>query len=198
MPDPSAVRRIDQFIAAAQSAAATVEVILPDAQRLNAALMNAAAGNDCIILAEPDDLDPALFSVFRQNSRVTTQPSKEQLKTAAVGVTDAFCAVASTGSVCLTMSGHLTSHASMLTRKHIVVVDGTTIVARPRDVFTETMGLKNGLSRSFSFITGPSATADMGPLVRGVHGPGAIHIIVLERPDIVNDQTVQEADDARN
>jgi L-lactate dehydrogenase complex protein LldG len=198
MPDPSDVRLIDQFIAAAVSAAATVEVILPDAELLNAALMKAVAGHDCIIFAEPDDLDPALFSIFRQDPRVITQPSTEQLKTATVGVTDAFCAVASTGSVCVTMSDHLTSHASMLTRKHIVVVDGTTIVARPRDVFSETMGLKNGLSRSFSFITGPSATADMGPLVRGVHGPGAIHIIVLTQPDIVNGQKTPEADDARN
>ena len=37
-----------------------------------------------------------------------------------------------------------------------------------------------GLTRSFSFITGSSATADMGPLVRGVHGPGQLHIIILE------------------
>ena len=29
------------------------------------------------------------------------------------------------------------------------------------------------------FVTGPSATADMGPLVRGVHGPHKLHIIVL-------------------
>jgi len=29
------------------------------------------------------------------------------------------------------------------------------------------------------FVTGPSATADMGPLVRGVHGPHKLHILVL-------------------
>jgi len=29
------------------------------------------------------------------------------------------------------------------------------------------------------FVTGPSATADMGPLVRGVHGPHQLHVIVL-------------------
>jgi L-lactate dehydrogenase complex protein LldG len=28
--------------------------------------------------------------------------------------------------------------------------------------------------------TGPSATADMGALVEGVHGPHEVHVIVLE------------------
>jgi L-lactate dehydrogenase complex protein LldG len=36
-----------------------------------------------------------------------------------------------------------------------------------------------GLTRDFVFITGPSATADMGPLVRGVHGPHRQHVIVV-------------------
>ena len=45
--------------------------------------------------------------------------------------------------------------------------------------FSEAYLEGKGLKRSFTFITGPSATADMGPLVRGVHGPGKLHIIVL-------------------
>ncbi|MFW5973924.1 MAG: LUD domain-containing protein, partial [Natrialbaceae archaeon] len=28
--------------------------------------------------------------------------------------------------------------------------------------------------------TGPSATADMGTLVQGVHGPHEVHVVVLE------------------
>ena len=48
-----------------------------------------------------------------------------------------------------------------------------------RDLFREDVLDGKGLSRSFVFITGPSATADMGPLVRGVHGPHRLHIIVL-------------------
>ena len=54
------------------------------------------------------------------------------------------------------------------------------IVPRVRDLFSREVLEGKGLARSFTFITGPSATADMGPLVRGVHGPGKLHIIVLE------------------
>jgi L-lactate dehydrogenase complex protein LldG len=36
------------------------------------------------------------------------------------------------------------------------------------------------LKRNLVFITGPSATADMGPLVVGVHGPHRVLILLLE------------------
>ncbi|MGE5316087.1 MAG: LUD domain-containing protein [Acidobacteriota bacterium] len=187
MSDQTLHSPVDRFKAAAELAAATVDVIPCDPESVNAAILRAASGDDCILLSEPDDLDPALFSVFRLNSRVVTHPVPDQFRTIPIGVTDAFCAVAATGSVCVTMSSGLTSPASMLTRRHIVLVDERSIVERPRDVFSEELGKKGGLQRSFSFITGPSATADMGPLVRGVHGPGALHIIILAQ----NNHTLQ-------
>ncbi len=133
-----------------------------------------------LTLADPDDLDPDLFSIFKSHKKVITKPDTEQLANVRTGVTDAFCGVASTGSVCVSISKNLSSPVSMLTRKHIAVVDAQTIVPRPRDLFSEEIPGGKGLKRSFSFITGPSATADMGPLVRGVHGPGKLHIIILE------------------
>ena len=41
--------------------------------------------------------------------------------------------------------------------------------------------IRNVDHRDLVFITGPSATADMGPLVRGVHGPHRLHILLLEQ-----------------
>ncbi len=69
---------------------------------------------------------------------------------------------------------------SALTQIHIVVLDSKTIIPRPHDIFSDDYLNGKGLNRSFSIITGPSATADMGPLVRGVHGPGQLHIIVID------------------
>lgn len=34
---------------------------------------------------------------------------------------------------------------------------------------------------SYVFATGASATADMGEMVEGVHGPAEVHVVVLER-----------------
>jgi len=171
---------IEQFVQSAISTTATVERIASDAGVLTAMLEKNTNEDELILLSEPNDLNPELFSKFKLNKKVITNPTTEQLRTIKTGVTDAFCAVASTGSVCVSVSKNLSSPASMLTRKHIVVVDSKTIVPTPRNVFDENYLDGKGLKRSFSFVTGPSATADMGPLVRGVHGPGYLHIIILE------------------
>ncbi|MHB8578241.1 MAG: LUD domain-containing protein [Ignavibacteriaceae bacterium] len=172
---------IEQFIASAKEAVATVERIPANAESLNNALI-AATENEMVILAQPDDLDPELFSIFKLNKNVVTEPTKEQLSTIKTGITDAFCGIAATGSVCVSITKNLSIPASMLTRKHIAIVDSKTIIPRPRDVFSEKYLEGKGLKRSFSIITGPSATADMGPLVRGVHGPGKLHIIIVDLP----------------
>ncbi len=180
MSAPSHTELLKQFTASAVKAVATVEVVTADAEALNAALERATAGDEHVLLSEPDDLDPALLRVFLKNPKVIIRPTREQFSRVPTGITDAFCAIASTGSVCVAMSANYTSPMSMLTRKHIVLVDSAAIVARPSDVFSTEIHSGTGLHRSFTFITGPSATADMGPLVRGVHGPAAVHIIVVE------------------
>ena len=171
---------IEQFVKSVAGAAATAEKIPSDADRLSEALLRAAGDDGLIFFAAANDVAPELFASFRKNGRVISEPTVEQMRTLKVGVTDAFCGIASTGSVCVSIGRSLSGPASSLTRKHIAVVHGRTIIPRPRDLFSGEFLGGEGMRRSFSFITGPSATADMGPLVRGVHGPGKLHVIVLE------------------
>ncbi len=170
---------INHFIFSARESTATVEIVAQNSESLNNALITATE-NKLVLLAEPANLNPELFQKFKLNENVIIRPTKEQLSTIKIGITDAFCAIALTGSVCVSITNNLSSPASMLTQKHIVIVDSKTIVPRPRDVFSNNYLNGIGLSLSFSIITGPSATADMGPLVRGVHGPGKLHIIILK------------------
>ncbi len=179
-PEIMAMKLLNEFIRAAESAAATVETIPPNAGALTRCLLKRTGESDCVLLGLAGDLDPGLFAQFRAQRNVVVEPTKEELRTISVGVTDAFCGVASTGSVCVSLTNSLSAPASMLTRRHIAVVDGRAIVPRVRDLFSPQFLDGKGLDRSFTFITGPSVTADMGPLVRGVHGPGQLHIIVLE------------------
>jgi L-lactate dehydrogenase complex protein LldG len=87
--------------------------------------------------------------------------------------------VASTGSVCIDVSFERTGIVSLMAPLQVAVVAAETIVPQPRDLFRADVLDGRGLKRDFVFVTGPSATADMGPLVRGVHGPHKLHIIVL-------------------
>ena len=171
---------IEQFIHAAEESTATVERIKRSPSDLKDALLNMIRDEDAAILSEPDDLDPKVFAPFRKDRKVITSPTESQLTSVKVGITDAFAGVARTGSVCVSVSKNLGGSVSLYTREHIAVLDALTIVPRPRDLFSETMLEGKGLTRDFVFITGPSATADMGSLVRGVHGPGKLHIIILE------------------
>jgi len=170
---------IDQFVASAKAAVASVEVTDRTPEALRDALLHAAADASRILFAPPQDLAPELFAEFARDPRVKADPTAEELVNTPAGVTEAFAGVARTGSVCVDVGYQRTGMASLLAPLHIAVVAAETIVPQPRDLFRDDVLGGKGLSRSFVFITGPSATADMGPLVRGVHGPHRLHIIVL-------------------
>lgn len=170
---------VDQFEAAAKAAAATVEVVDRSPRDLCDAILRAAGDQGCILFALPQDLPAELFGDFVGNPRVQSDPTPEEWVNSPVGVTEAFAGVARTGSVCINVGHQRSGMASLLAPLHIAVVAAETIMPQPRDLFRNEVLDGKGLSRSFVFITGPSATADMGPLVRGVHGPRRLHIIVL-------------------
>lgn len=170
---------VAQFTQAARAVAATVEHVPVDPQAIADAVRRAAPDAKRIAVAEPRDLDPALFAACRQLPAVFSERSKQALAAADVGVTEAFACVASTGSVCVASDGD-TSYVSLLPRMHIAIVRAGDIVSRPSDLLrSDCLGGK-GLARNFVYVTGPSATADMGPLVRGVHGPHRLHVILLD------------------
>jgi len=177
---PAAVEAlVGEFRKNAERAASTVERVDADAESVQDALLRAAGGAGAVLLAPPLGLPPGILNGFLEGPNVITSPSAEDLATVRVGITEAFCGVASTGSVCVSLTDGFTGPISMLTRTHVVLLDPGTIVPRPRDLFSPTRGPVKFPRNSFTFITGPSATADMGPLVRGVHGPGRLHIIIL-------------------
>jgi L-lactate dehydrogenase complex protein LldG len=167
-----------QFESAARTAFATVERVPFSAAALASAVGNVAHGR--IAIAEPLDLPSELFAELRRMPGIVSARSTSELASCDVGITDAFTAVARTGSVCVTVDHEYAGAISLLSRLHVAVLSAETIVERPADLFRPDRLGGKGLIRNFVFVTGPSATADMGPLVRGVHGPHKLHVIVLE------------------
>ncbi|MBI5826003.1 MAG: LUD domain-containing protein [Chloroflexi bacterium] len=117
------------------------------------------------IMLEPNTLDEALLR--EANIAFTHEPDPEIL----VGVTNAICGLADTGSV-LEADGAL--HASLLPEIHIAVLKSKDILPSLSDA----MDLVKD-KRSAVFISGPSRTADIEmTLTIGVHGPKEIHVFV--------------------
>lgn len=168
-----------EFAEAAVKAVATVEVIDHSPAALRDAILRVAGDAERILFAPPRELPAALFSEFVADPRVVSDPTPDEMVHSAAGVTEAFAGVANTGSVCVDMSYERTGMVSLLAPLQIAVVAAETIVPKPRDLFRGDVLEGKGLQRDFVFVTGPSATADMGPLVRGVHGPHKLHIIVV-------------------
>jgi len=179
MQQTASLTTLEQFEAAAKAAVATVEVVDRSSSALRDAILQAAGDADRILFAPPQDLPLDLFADFARDPRVIAEPSPKEMVNSPAGVTEAFAGVMRTGSICVDVGYQRTGMVSLLAPLHIAVLASDTIVPQPRDLFREDMLGGKGLTRSFVFITGPSATADMGPLVRGVHGPHRLHIIVL-------------------
>jgi L-lactate dehydrogenase complex protein LldG len=133
-----------------------------------------------IVLTEPEFLSMALIDGLRGLAGVIPKPHDDELATADVGITEAFAAVASTGSICVSLGRPLVAASCLLMPLNLILLPRERIVERPRDLFNPDMFDGESLKRNLVFITGPSATADMGPLVVGVHGPHRVLILLLE------------------
>jgi len=110
---------------------------------------------------------------------VTTEPTPAELETATTGVTAASLAIADYGSVVLRADEHGSEPISLFTDHHVAVVHEDDIVPNMPAAF-DWFGETLRESRDSAIIaTGPSATADMGALVQGAHGPKTVEVLAL-------------------
>ncbi len=95
---------------------------------------------------------------------------------ASVGVTGVRYALADTGTLVVTSdAGRL---ASLLPRVHVALV----ALDQLRPSLAEALAEVGELPSAWVQITGPSRSADIeGTLTVGVHGPAALHVILIER-----------------
>jgi len=177
---PAQASLVDLFVTRATEAAAKVERIGRSSAEVRDAVTRITEGLRSLVIADGDYVSPDVFNTLRMIPRVIPKPTDDQLAAADAGITEAFAGIARTGSICVAMGPPLRSAASLLMPLHVALLPADRIVSRPRELFEPNGIGSEALKRNLTFITGPSATADMGPLVRGVHGPHRLHILVLE------------------
>ncbi|UCF32683.1 MAG: LUD domain-containing protein [Phycisphaerales bacterium] len=99
----------------------------------------------------------------------------DPLFAADAGITGVMAAVAETGSIICSSFPQL----SLVPPVHIAIVRANQIVPDFVDIFTHPAGEKP--PTQLTIITGPSKTSDIeGILITGVHGPGIVHVCVVE------------------
>ena len=141
--------------------------------RIEAAIEDPAVG---VPLAETFD-EPALSLA---ETSVDVDPTPAALREATTGVTGARTGIGDYGTLVLSMTDRAGELVSLFVERHVAVVREADVVA---DMETAVDALDDEFDRtrgSAILATGPSATADMGELVRGAHGPRDVQVVVLE------------------
>ena len=138
--------------------------------------------DDCGELVEAAAGDPAIGVEVADVSlpdRVETNPTTAELRAAHTGITGASLGVAEYGSVAIESDAAGTEPVSLFVDRHVVVLHETDLVPDMPDAFAWLGPRAREESADVIFATGPSATADMGGLVRGAHGPKEVHVVLL-------------------
>ena len=111
---------------------------------------------------------------------VTRSPTASEVTAAATGVTRAALAIADYGSVVIRETGAGEEPASLFGETHVAVVAASDVVPDMPTAFERFEEWMGEDSADAVIATGPSATADMGALVKGAHGPKRVHAVVVE------------------
>jgi L-lactate dehydrogenase complex protein LldG len=112
---------------------------------------------------------------------ITTEPAPRDLDEATTGVTAAGLGIADYGSVVIPSTPAGTEPVSLFPDLHVAVLCTDDVVPGMPEAF-DALGelFRDGDHGSAVLATGPSATADMGALVRGAHGPREVHVVMLD------------------
>lgn len=111
---------------------------------------------------------------------VNDDPSPSDLREATTGVTAAGIGIADYGSVVLPATPEGTEPVSLFPDTHVAVLRTSDIVPGMPDAFGWLGEEFRAGNDSAILATGPSATADMGALVKGAHGPKDVHVVMLD------------------
>lgn len=131
------------------------------------------------ILVEPAVGTSLPFDDVSLPASVETNPTPSAIQEAATGVTPVCLGIATYGSVVIESSAAGEEPTSLFPERHVGVLAASDVVP---DISAAVEHLANLAQNGQDAVvqTGPSATADMGPLVHGAHGPRAVHVVVIE------------------
>jgi L-lactate dehydrogenase complex protein LldG len=166
--------------------------VVPDKQAAVALLLSLARergarrvllGHEPILagLHLADALHNAGVDVVRVET-LTEGQQREPFFAADLAVTGVDYLIGETGSVVLRTQPDQPRSLSLLPPIHIAIASPQQIIPDLFDLFEKRLGPdKDGLPACLSIITGPSKTGDIElRLVTGVHGPGEIHVVLIE------------------
>lgn len=102
-----------------------------------------------------------------------------KLDAANTGVTSVLLGIADYGTLLLPHD-RTTEAVSLIPAKHVAVIRSSDVVPNMSEALRAIAELSREPATSLIMATGPSATADMGALVKGAHGPKRVEVVILD------------------
>lgn len=115
-----------------------------------------------------------------EGTSVVVDPTPAELSAARTGVTAVEFAVADYGSVVVESGAEGAEQVSLYPESHVAVLRESDLLPDMDAAFDRLQECFEAGATSAVLATGPSATADMGALVYGAHGPEDVTVVILE------------------
>ncbi len=179
IPEMGMEERIARLRANVEALAGKV-CVAPSAEEARAYVAGVIGGRTAVASNAPLLAECGIAALEGVRAGVTDRAELRELcANRAVGITGADYALADTGSLVLISSPREARLISLLPPVHVAVVARGRILTGLDELFT-LVAQPAEVTSSMVLITGPSRTADIEQfLVRGVHGPGEVHVVVV-------------------
>lgn len=125
---------------------------------------------------DPQELPVDLASL---DVEIDLDPTPETMDQAATGITGTTGGIADYGSVIIQGGPEGQEPVSLYPDHHIAILRAEDIVADMGSAINDIAESIQAGNHSHIIATGPSATADMGALVEGAHGPKSVTVVVV-------------------
>lgn len=114
-----------------------------------------------------------------EETPVTLEPTATELQEATTGVTAAGAGIAEYGTLMIQSRPGGDEPVSLYAELHVAVLRESDLVAGVPEAISWLGEEFAAGNKSAIFASGASATADMGALIEGVHGPRDVHVIII-------------------
>jgi L-lactate dehydrogenase complex protein LldG len=186
------IDHLEKFRAALEDAGVTHDTVDPASatDAIASAVEEPAVG---VQLSDDPDLAGALADVAPPE-HVETEFSPSSLHAATTGVTPVRLGVAALGSLLVRSGSDGDELVALYPERHVAVLAASDVVP-DLDAATDWLDDEVDAGRdSYVFATGVSATADMGALVEGVHGPTNVHVVIVDDREATDREATDRAD----
>jgi L-lactate utilization protein LutC len=179
IPQVDPATRVESFCRSLEALAGKTHLALSAADA-RAYVAAAIDGKTAIASNAPFLAECGITDLAGVRSGVTDRAELRRLcATSDFGITSADYALADTGTLVMIASPNEARMISLLPPAHIAVVPRDRLLTGLDELY-DLVPRPADITSSMVLITGPSRTADIEQfLVRGVHGPGTIHVVLI-------------------